>query len=514
MPLGWGAAVDYCYDAADERLTKSVGGTATVTNTWSPNGALATSTTPTGTQTYTTDLTDELISLTLENGSTVGYTQDASGNRTSRTVDGLLDATWAWDDLSSLPMRIGEYDPAGTLTTGWLPDPTSSTGASLAQTSGGSSSWLLNDPFANTVATVSTTGNTVSGTRSMDAFGVARTTATGSLADASVGFAGQYLDTATGLYDMRARDYDPSSGRFTATDPIAVPTGMPYASGYSYARNNPLMYSDPTGMAPECNGLFSFVWGLIGSSCGSDSGANNAGNFMGGAGDRSKAMAEDAATGALMMTSTSGQGQILGGYASSVQKDGWAKGTLKTSGAYDLANDTLMTPVYLYQGNYRAAGYSAANPFWTGVVAYDSTMFAAMDIAAGALGPAGAAGCAARTGTETASNAGRLLQTIREGYLKSVESMRGVESAMRASGASDKEIAQALVGLRNQAKVIARQAMTPEDIAKVEARNLEKYGDPVGPSADDLFRKYGSWAKVIEAAYRTDPEINQALGVS
>jgi RHS repeat-associated protein len=82
----------------------------------------------------------------------------------------------------------------------------------------------------------------------MDAFGVQRTTATGSLADASVGFAGQYLDTATGLYDMRARDYDPSSGRFTATDRVAIPTGMPYVAGYSYAFNNPLMFSDPTGL--------------------------------------------------------------------------------------------------------------------------------------------------------------------------------------------------------------------------------------------------------------------------
>jgi len=240
----------YTYDAAYQLLTKSVAGTPKVTNTWSPNGSLATSTTPTGTQTYTTDLTDELISLTLENGSTVGYTADVQGNRTSRTVNGLLDATWAWDDLSSLPTRIGEYDPAGTLTTGWLADPTSSTGASLAQTSGGSSSWLLSDPFANTVATVSTTGNTVSGTRTMDAFGVQRTTATGSLANASVGFAGQYLDTATGLYDMRARDYDPTSGRFTATDPVAVPTGMPYVAGYSYAYSNSLMFSDASGLKP------------------------------------------------------------------------------------------------------------------------------------------------------------------------------------------------------------------------------------------------------------------------
>jgi len=239
---------DYTYDAAYQLLTESVDGTATVTNMWGPNGALATSTTPAGTQVFTTDLTDELISLELADGSTVGYTHDAQGNRTSRTVDGLLDATWAWDDLSSLPMRIGEYEASGTLATAWLVDPTSSTGASLAQTSGGSSSWLLSDPFANTVASVSTTGSTVSGTKTMDAFGVERVSATVSLADASVGFAGQYLDAATGLYDMRARDYDPASGRFTATDPVDVSTGTPYFAGYSYSYNNPLMFNDVSGM--------------------------------------------------------------------------------------------------------------------------------------------------------------------------------------------------------------------------------------------------------------------------
>jgi RHS repeat-associated protein len=246
----------YTYDAADQLLTESVGSVARRTNTWSANGALATSTTPSGTKVYTTDLTDELISLTLEDDSTVGYTQDALGNRTSRTVDGVVDATWAWDDLSSLPTRIGEYDASGTLTTAWIADPTSSTGASLAQTTGGVSSWLLSDPFANTVATVSTTGDTVSGTRTMDAFGVERTPATGALADAATGFAGQYLDAATGLYDMRARDYDPTSGRFTATDPVQVPTGMPYVAGYPYAFNNPLMLSDVSGAWPDGDGLY------------------------------------------------------------------------------------------------------------------------------------------------------------------------------------------------------------------------------------------------------------------
>jgi len=67
----------------------------------------------------TTDLTDELVSATLENGSAVSYTNDTKGNRTSRTVGGVTRATWAWDDLSSLPVRTGEYDQTGLISI-WL----------------------------------------------------------------------------------------------------------------------------------------------------------------------------------------------------------------------------------------------------------------------------------------------------------------------------------------------------------------------------------------------------------
>ncbi len=237
----------------------------------------------------------------------------------------------------------------------------------------------------------------------MDAFGVERTTATGSLADASVGFAGQYLDDATGLYDMRARDYDPSSGRFTATDPVAVPTGMPFVAGYSYAFNNPLMYSDPSGLFVGCSGLESFVWGLIGKSCGSNDGANNAGNFTGGFGEESKTLATDAVAGVAQLATPAGQGQAAAGFAGAVQNDGWVKGSLNASGATDLANDAYMTPVYVYQGNYRAAGASAADPTWTAIMTYESALLGAMGPAMGALGPMAASSrCVTVVGVRTA----------------------------------------------------------------------------------------------------------------
>jgi RHS repeat-associated protein len=152
-----------------------------------------------------------------------------------------------WDELSSLPGRTGEYDQSGALTTSWLPDPTSNTGAPLAENFGGVASWLLSDPFANVTAVIGTSGASISGSRTLNAFGATRAGATGTLATSAIGFASQYLEAATGLYDMRARDYDPTSGRFTANDPVAVPTGMPYVAGYSYAYNNPLTGTDTSG---------------------------------------------------------------------------------------------------------------------------------------------------------------------------------------------------------------------------------------------------------------------------
>jgi hypothetical protein len=45
---------------------------------------------------------------------------------------------------------------------------------------------------------------------------------------------------------MRARHYDPATGRFLQTDPLGIEADHLYA----YARNNPLAFADPTGRSP------------------------------------------------------------------------------------------------------------------------------------------------------------------------------------------------------------------------------------------------------------------------
>jgi len=61
-------------------------------------------------------------------------------------------------------------------------------------------------------------------------------------------FTDQELDGESGLYNYDARLYDPIIGRFISSDSIVPRPFDPQSlSRYSYCRNNPLIYVDPTG---------------------------------------------------------------------------------------------------------------------------------------------------------------------------------------------------------------------------------------------------------------------------
>jgi RHS repeat-associated protein len=60
-------------------------------------------------------------------------------------------------------------------------------------------------------------------------------------------FAGRELDAETGLYYVRARYYDPAVGRFISEDPSHLSGGL---NLYAYAANNPVSFTDPSGLEP------------------------------------------------------------------------------------------------------------------------------------------------------------------------------------------------------------------------------------------------------------------------
>jgi RHS repeat-associated protein len=59
-------------------------------------------------------------------------------------------------------------------------------------------------------------------------------------------FSGEYLDP-TGYYHLRARQYDPVTGRFLNHDPVSSAADVPYISAYAYVGNRPLVLVDPSG---------------------------------------------------------------------------------------------------------------------------------------------------------------------------------------------------------------------------------------------------------------------------
>jgi len=62
-------------------------------------------------------------------------------------------------------------------------------------------------------------------------------------------YIGREYEDETGLFYMRARYYDPSTGRFMQKDPIPGDIRVPQTviNQFIYAGNNPVMFTDPSG---------------------------------------------------------------------------------------------------------------------------------------------------------------------------------------------------------------------------------------------------------------------------
>jgi len=105
---------------------------------------------------------------------------------------------------------------------------------------------LARDGARNVRAEVSSTG-VVTGAFRYRAYGQIAQATTAS--PTYLGYADQLLDPS-GLVYMRARWYDPATGRFLSRDPLSVSaTTGPLLNGFAYAYANPIVLGDPSGLA-------------------------------------------------------------------------------------------------------------------------------------------------------------------------------------------------------------------------------------------------------------------------
>jgi RHS repeat-associated protein len=109
-------------------------------------------------------------------------------------------------------------------------------------------------------------------------YGAPRGTAPASWPDTN-GFLGKPTDPTSGLTIIGARQYDPTTGLFLSIDPILETTSPLQLNGYSYAADNPVTNSDPTGLMPimisagGCVGSIQYCEGHPAAVTGGNSGA-------------------------------------------------------------------------------------------------------------------------------------------------------------------------------------------------------------------------------------------------
>lgn len=85
---------------------------------------------------------------------------------------------------------------------------------------------------------------------------------------------------------------------------------------------------------------------------------------------------------------------------------------------------------------------------------------------------------------------------------------------LRGKGYSIEEIARIKVEQRNEGRINNYlKSGNQKGLEMMKQRNLDKYGNPDGPTPDQLYLKYGSWEEVVYASTRSNPGMDVLTGL-
>ncbi|MGW2471367.1 RHS repeat-associated core domain-containing protein [Streptomyces bauhiniae] len=296
----------YTYTASGQRKTEkqNTGTTVTTTSCYDtarPHALIATTTTGncTGlTPQYAYDNTGNTTRRVQKAGSSKAQTLawSAEGKLARLTDDGTATATnYLYDADGQLLIRRDNAPSGETvlylgatevhLKTGkkWANRYYSAAGATIALRTNESGaeklSFLAGDQHGTSSISITSDSAQALTKRYSTPFGNPRGQTIGVWPD-DKGFLGKSADAGTGLTHIGAREYDPSAGQFISTDPILAPEQHQSLNGYSYAGNNPVTSSDPTGLF--CDGCdvnnSGSVWKDNGPGCTTEGCYDHAGN--------------------------------------------------------------------------------------------------------------------------------------------------------------------------------------------------------------------------------------------
>ena len=100
----------------------------------------------------------------------------------------------------------------------------------------------------------------------------------------------------------------------------------------------------------------------------------------------------------------------------------------------------------------------------------------------------------------------------RVAYHDSLSTMSVILDRMTEQGASTEEIARAVSAERNRLRLAAYDD-DPAGLEEVKQSNLQTYGHEDGPTADEMYEKYGSWETVIKKAFSANLGMDACCGL-
>ncbi|WP_017327142.1 RHS repeat-associated core domain-containing protein [Synechococcus sp. PCC 7336] len=262
-PVNGDRAIEYSYDPAGNRLTRTDSLEGLTQYTYDANNRLLTTLDEAGSLTqfsyddngnlilrensaqrtaYSFDFENRLVAADIKRGGdrqVAEFIYDDFGIRVASVVDGV-ETRFLVDSNLTYAQVLEEYRPDGTIETAYVYG-----NGSIAQLEGEAATYFHVDGLGSTRMLSDETGAIVA-EYDYDAFG----RAIGQQGvETDFQFAGEQRDTTLELDYLRARYYDPDLGRFISRDPFSGFITDPYSQHkYQYAHANPVNNTDPSGL--------------------------------------------------------------------------------------------------------------------------------------------------------------------------------------------------------------------------------------------------------------------------
>lgn len=233
----------YEYNASDQLVSSTTGGVVT-SYSHDQNGNM----TVAGVKSFTYDMANRMNS-SMVGTTAVNYSFDGHGKRiqASKGPTPAEVTKYQWDVNAPLPLLVRESDGADGPLRRYLYG-----NDLISMTSAEAESYYHYDGIGSVTDVTSSLG-IPQRSYSYEPFGSTRTslqldpTAPENL----MRFTGALFDKESDLYHLRARQYNPTIGRFSSQDPLSAPITDVFTSAYAYVSNRPTAFVDPSGLRLE-----------------------------------------------------------------------------------------------------------------------------------------------------------------------------------------------------------------------------------------------------------------------